>query len=117
MKKAILALGFLLLSGCATFGAYDHSLKVEIKPFPISRGVPFHAEINAPSDATSVVGHAMVPLGPTMKFKKSAKKNTWVFTGTVPKEFYIHPGHFQVRIIVESGKEKPRYTEFQMQLK
>jgi hypothetical protein len=113
----ILSGGVLLLSGCATFGAFDHSLKVEVKPFPILRGVPFHAEINAPSDATSVVGHAMVPMGPTMKFKKSAKKDRWVFTGTVPKAFYIHPGHFQVRVIVEKGKEPPRYTEFQMQLK
>ncbi len=117
MKRRILGLGMLLLSGCATFGAYDHTLKVQVKPFPISRGVPFHAEINAPSDSTTVVGHAMVPMGPTMKFKKSAKKNRWVFTGTVPRAFYIHPGHFQVRVIVQKGKEPPRYTEFQMQLK
>jgi hypothetical protein len=117
MKKTMLAGGLLLLSGCATWGAFDSSLKVKVDPFPIVRGVPFHAEINAPSDATSVVGHAMVPLGPTMEFKKSAKKNRWVFTGTVPRAFYIHPGHFQVRVTVQRGKEPPRYTEFQMQLK
>jgi hypothetical protein len=117
MRNILPAFGLLLLTGCATWGAFDHSLKVEVKPFPISRGVPFHAEINAPLDATEVVGHAMVPMGPTMVFKKSAKKGRWVFTGTVPKAFYIHPGHFQVRVTVKRGKESPHYTEFQMQLK
>ena len=110
-------LGLLLFSGCATFGAFDPSLKVQVKPFPIIRGVLFHAEINAPSDSTEVVGHALVPLGPEMKFKKSDKKNRWVFSGTVPRAFYIHPGSFKVRVVVQKGKAPPRYTEFQMQLK
>jgi hypothetical protein len=117
MKKFIAMLGFLLLSGCATMGSFDAALKVQVKPFPIIRGVPFTAEINAPSDSTEVMGHAEVPLGPDMKFKKSAGKDKWTFTGTVPKAFYIHPGSFKVKVTVTKGKEKPRFTQFQMQLK
>jgi hypothetical protein len=117
MKKFVTALGLLLLSGCATTGSFDSGLKVQVKPFPVIRGVPFTAEINAPSDSTEVMGHAEVPLGPDMKFKKGAGKDKWIFTGTVPKAFYIHPGSFKVKVMVTKGKEKPRYTQFQMQLK
>ena len=107
MKKIGFVLGALLMTGCVTWGSFDSSLKVTVKPFPITRGVPFYAEINAPSDATEVVGHAMVPLGPEMKFKKNGKKGRWNFTGTVPNAFYIHPGTFMVRVTAQKGQEKP----------
>jgi len=116
--KLGLLLGVLALQGCASLGVWDSSLRVKVKPFPIIQGRPFSAVINAPPDATEVVGHALVPLDPEMRFQKGRHGRSWKFNGTIPDVFYIHPGTFKVRISVYvPGEKVPRYTEIKMVLK
>jgi hypothetical protein len=118
MKILSLFSGVLALQGCATLGVWDSSLRVKVKPFPIIQGKPFVAEINAPPEATEVVGHALVPLDPEMRFKRARHGRSWKFSGTIPKVFYIHPGTFKVRVSVfMQGEKCPRYTEMKMVLK
>jgi hypothetical protein len=117
MKKLISLMLSVSLAGCATLGRNDPSLKVKVKPFPIIQGKPFSAEINAPADAVEVVGHALVPTNPEMRFKWSKSRRQWRFTGTIPDVFYIHPGKFKVRVTVQMpGEKNTRATEIQMVL-
>src|SRR5258708_5212605 len=111
MKTLSLLLGVLTLQGCAAIGFRDSSLRVKVEPFPIIQGRPFSAEINAPPEATKVVGHALVPLDPEMRFKRVRHGHSWKFRGTIPNVFYIHPGTFKVRVSVfMPGEKYPRYT-------
>ncbi len=119
MLKKFLVISFLILglTGCASVGIVDSSLRVEITPSPVERGKPALAEINAPMEAEKVVGTVMVFGSPQLLFRKNEEKNIWYFYGTIPFSPWVKPGSYRVRVLVYLPKGSPRYTEIKVDLK
>ncbi len=116
MKKILILCLALSLEGCASIGVRDPSLELQVTPQPLLRGKPAMAKINAPLDANSVVGTVLVMGSPQLLFRKDADEGIWYFYGTIPFSPWVKPGDYQVRVLVNPAKGKPRYTEMKVEI-
>ncbi|HVM32927.1 MAG TPA: hypothetical protein VMU88_07320 [bacterium] len=103
--------------GCATLGVMDSTLELKVTPLPLYRGKPALAEINAPMDATQVVGTVEVMGSPQLLFRKDEKKREWYFYGAIPFSPWVNPGVYKVRVSASLPQGPPHYTEAQVELK
>jgi hypothetical protein len=122
VRKIVLlfSLGLGLLAGpfgCATLGVMDASFDLKITPQPVYRGKPALAEVNAPLDATSVVGTVAVMGSPQLIFRKSDAKAEWYFYGSIPFSPWVNPGVYTVRVVATLPVGPPHYTEMKVELK
>jgi len=118
--RARLALSLLLLLpliACSPRMVRDDSFRVTIQPEPVVRGKTGQVTIDAPMDASEVIGVVRVAGSPEFIFAKDAKKRLWYFSGTIPISPWVRPGTYTVRIIVKEPPAKPRYAEREVELK
>lgn len=106
-----------MVAGCASIGVRDQGLELSLTPFPVERGKPALAKVNAPLDAERVTGTVLVFGSPQLIFRKDEKENGWYFYGTIPFSPWVKPGTYQVRVMVYLPHEEPHYTEMKVDLK
>ena len=117
MKTFLMLMLLASISGCATLGIKDSQLELQISPQPVLRGKPALAQINAPLDATQVIGTVLTFGSPKLEFLKDEDKGIWYFYGTIPFSPWVKPGTYQVRVIATLPKGQPHYTEMKVELK
>lgn len=116
--KLFLALLLIGMSaGCASIGIRDQGLELSLTPFPVERGKPALAKVNASLEAEKVTATVLVFGSPQLVFRKNEKENNWYFYGTIPFSPWVKPGSYQVRVLVYLPHEEPHYTEMKVELK
>lgn len=121
-RRAFLLLSVLVLAGplfscCSTRMIRDESLVLEVTPLPIVRGKVGQVTVNAPMDASEVIGVVRVVGSPEFIFAKDRKRKVWYFAGTIPFSPWVRPGKYTIRVIVKEATAKDRYTEMKVELK
>ncbi|HUO58108.1 MAG TPA: hypothetical protein VMV05_08020 [bacterium] len=117
MRPFLVLLILFMLGGCAAIGVKDSSLELKISPQPVQRGKPALAQVNAPLDATKVIGTVLTFGSPKLEFRKDEEKRLWYFYGTIPFSPWVKAGTYQVRVIATLPQGQPHYTEMKVELK
>jgi hypothetical protein len=105
------------LSSCSPRMVRDDSFRITVEPEPVIRGKVGTVSIDAPMDASEVIGVVRVAGSPQFIFRKDRKRGNWYFMDKMPVSAWNPPGKYTIRIIVKEPPAKPRYAEREIELK